>query len=88
MGGLGLRAAEDHAPVAFASSLLASQRMVHYLLGKAGDILPSLPQQVLDRITLKQGEQASTESLTGVTQKAASLKVDLNEPVNSSQPPH
>lgn len=77
MGGLGLRAAEDHAPVAFASSLLASQRMVHYLLGKAGDILPSLPQQVLDRITLKQGEQASTESLTGVTQKAASLKLIL-----------
>ena len=32
---------------------------------------------MLDRISLKQGDQASTESLTGVSQKAASLKVDL-----------
>ena len=78
MGGLGLRAAEDHAPVAFASSLLASQRLVAALLGKADDELPpSLPQPVLDRITLKQGDHASTESLTGVSQKASSLKVDL-----------
>ena len=78
MGGLGLRAAADHAPVAFASSLLASQRLVHALLDKADDEAPpSLPQPVLDRITLKQGDQASTESLTGVSQKASSLKVDL-----------
>ena len=78
MGGLGLRAAEDHAPVAFAASLLASKRLVDNLLGKADDeVPPSLPQPVLDKISLKMGEQASTESLTGVSQKAASLKVDL-----------
>ena len=40
-------------------------------------ICPSLPQPVLDKISLKMGEQATTESLTGVSQKAASLKVDL-----------
>ena len=79
MGGLGLRAAEDHTPVAFAASLLASKKLVHNLLGKADDdeVPPSLPQPVLDKISLKMGEQASTESLTGVSQKAASLKVDL-----------
>ena len=37
MGGLGLRAAEDHTPVAFAASLLASKKLVHNLLGKADD---------------------------------------------------
>ena len=79
MGGLGLRAAEDHTPVAFAASLLATKKLVHNLLGKADDdeVPPSLPQPVLDKISLKMGEQATTESLTGVSQKAASLKVDL-----------
>ena len=79
MGGLGLRAVEDHTPVAFAASLLASKKLVHNLLGKADDdeVPPSLPQPVLDKISLKMGEQATTESLTGVSQKAASLKVDL-----------
>ena len=33
MGGLGLRGAEDHAPVAFATSLLSSQPLVRGLLG-------------------------------------------------------
>ena len=37
MGGLGLRAADDHAPVAYASSLLASKRLVDGLLGKADE---------------------------------------------------
>ena len=53
--------------------------LVHNLLGKADDdeVPPSLPPPVLDKISLKMGEQATTESLTGVSQKAASLKVDL-----------
>ena len=78
MGGLGLRCAEDHAPTAFASSLLSSQTLVRKLLGKDdnGDA-PNLPQPVLERISAKQGEVASTEALVGVSQKSASLKVDL-----------
>ena len=76
--GCGLLIAEDRSPVAFATSLLASKRLVHKLLGKADDeVPPSIPQPVLDKISLKMGEQVSTESLSGVSQKAASLKVDL-----------
>ena len=76
--GCGLLIAEDRSPVAFATSLLASKRLVHKLLGKADDeVPPSIPQPVLDKISRKMGEQVSTESLSGVSQKAASLKVDL-----------
>ena len=83
MGGLGLRAAEDHAPIAFASSLLSSQSLVRDLLGKDDDAAPpNLPQPVLERISAKQGEIASAESLVGVPQKLASLKVDqLNQSI-------
>ena len=78
MGGLGLRGAEDHASVAYASSLLASQNLVHGLLGNAEeDIVANVPQPVLDQISMKQGDQASTESLIGVSQKASSVKIDL-----------
>ena len=79
MGGLGLRAAEDHASVAYASSLLSSHTMINKLLGRANDddIQPSLPQPILDDISLKQGEAVDTESLIGVPQRAACLKVDL-----------
>ena len=78
MGGLGLRAADDHAPVAYASSLLASKRLVDGLLGKADEeVIANIPQPVLDRIALKQGDETSAESLVGVSQKASSLKVDL-----------
>ena len=83
MGGLGLRAAEDHAPIAFASSLLSSQPLVRDLLGKDDDGAPlDLPQTVLERISAKQGEVACSESLVGVSQKFASLKVDqLNQSI-------
>ena len=39
--------------------------------------LPDLPQLLLADISAKQGEDVVTESLIGVSQKAASLKVDL-----------
>ena len=79
MGGLGLRSASDHGPLAFATSLLSAQPLVKGLLG-AGDTdqAISLPQHLLDSISARQGEPASTESLEGVTQKMASLKVDLS----------
>ena len=89
MGGLGLRAAADHASVAHATSLLSSHSMVLKLLKRAEEEpasaatmrqdnnLPNLPQSLLDDISARQGEDVATESLIGVSQKAASLKVDL-----------
>ena len=76
MGGLGLRSAVDHAPTAHAVSLLAAQPLLDGLLGEDEEE-PSLPQPLLDLISSKTGELASVESLTGVSQKMASLKVDL-----------
>ena len=76
MGGLGLRSAVDHAPTAHAVSLLAAQPLLDGLLGEDEEEL-SLPQPLLDLISAKTGEEASVESLTGVSQKMASLKVDL-----------
>ena len=89
MGGLGLRAAADHASVAHATSLLSSHSMVLKLLKRAEEEpasaattrqdnnLPNLPQPLLDDISARQGEDVATECLIGVSQKAASLKVDL-----------
>ena len=62
MGGLGLRAASDHAGVAFASSLLSAQPLIDTLLGQQGDEEPPvLPQPLLDSISARQGEAATTE---------------------------
>ena len=78
MGGLGLRAAEDHAAVAYACSLLASRNLVHGLLGKVDEeVVANVPEPVLNQISEKQGDEASVESLVGVSQKASSLKIDL-----------
>ena len=76
MGGLGLRAAVDHAPVAHATSLLAAQPLLDGLLGEDEQEM-SLPQSLLDAISAKIGEDTTVTTLTGVTQKHASLKVDL-----------
>ena len=76
MGGLGLRSAVDHAPVAHATSLLAAQPLLDGLLGEDEQEL-SLPQTLLDAISAKVGEETTVTTLTGVSQKHASLKVDL-----------
>ena len=78
VGGLGLRAAGDHASVAHATSLLSSHSTILKLLKRGEEEnLPDLPQLLLADISAKQGEDVVTESLIGVSQKAASLKVDL-----------
>ena len=78
MGGLGLRSAFDHGPIAYATSIISAQPLIKDLLGKdeAEDPI-SLPESLLDSISARQGEPVDTESLVGVTQKMASLKVDL-----------
>ena len=78
MGGLGLRSASDHGPLAFATSLLSAELLVKGLLGNDdAEAHFSLPEPLLDSISARQGEPTSTEALVGVTQKMASLKVDL-----------
>ena len=76
MGGVGLRSAVDHAQVAHAMSFLAAQPLLDGLLGEDTEET-QLPQPLLDKITAKTGELTSVESLTGLSQKEASLKVNL-----------
>ena len=77
MGGLGLRSALVHAPAAHAVSLLSAQTLLDGLLGE--DVNgPSLPQPLLDLISAKTGEDETLETLTGVSQNMASLKIDLS----------
>ena len=76
MGGLGLRCAVDHAPVAHAVSLIAAQPLLDGLLGEDVEEF-SLPQPLLDTISAQIGEDTTVETLTGVSQKKASLKVDI-----------
>ena len=61
MGGLGLRAASDHAGVAFASSLLSAQPLIDKLLGQRENEEEPLvlPQPLLDSISARQGEAVS-----------------------------
>ena len=76
MGGLGLRCAVDHAPVAHAVSLIAAQPLLDGLLGEDVEDF-TLPQPLLDTISAQTGEDTTVETLTGLSQKKASLKVDL-----------
>ena len=78
MGGLGLKAAEDHAPAAYATSYIASQPLVRQLLGTQQQAPINLSQGLLDTITAKQGEEVTTESLQEETQKTVSKAIDLN----------
>ena len=67
-----------YAWVASATSLLSSQPMVTKMLCYGDNQEPEdLPQPLQDLIFARQGDEATTRSLTGVTQKMASLKVDL-----------
>ena len=84
LGGLGLRGAEDHAPVAYAASLLCSQLLVQSLLGvdhqlpidpEAGNLSP----QLLAAISAAQGEEALEADLVGLNQHQLSSKVDLHQ---------
>ena len=82
MGGVGLQAAADLAPAAFATSYLASHpRIVNLLHPAAVDVIsPSLPQPLLDQLSGKLGELASVESLHRVSQKMLTLRINqLNQ---------
>ena len=82
LGGLGLRAAEDHGGAAYAVSFLASQPIIRTLLHTEEEAEPaSLSHALLSSINEKFGEEegvTTTEYLAGMNQKAASQKIDLS----------
>ena len=78
MGGLGLRAAEDHAAAAYAISFTSSQKLAGKMLAAPEDQEPApLPLQVLTALTHKLGEETTTDSLQNHSQKMLSLQIDL-----------
>ena len=79
LGGIGLKGAEDHATAAFAASLLSSQELKEKLLNLPEDDCPThLSAALLAQLSIKQGEEATKENLTGVPQRAISLKISLH----------
>jgi hypothetical protein len=89
MGGAGLRAAEDHAPAAFAASLLSSQPLVQALLGPGDQGHPQvegdnqepsiLSPLLLDTLSAAQGSQVVEAELEGLTQHMISLQIDQEQ---------
>ena len=77
MGGLGLRAAEDHAPAAFASSYLTSQPLLRSLLCIPDeDPSEALSPALLDLLTELHGKETTMGSLEGMTQKEMCYETD------------
>ena len=79
LGGMGLRAAEDHAPAAHAASVLASQPLLQGLLGTQEDGATVLPPSLLEALTVAMGEEAREEELKGVPQRKMGVKVDKEQ---------
>ena len=86
MGGLGLRAAEDHAPAAHAASVLSAQLRVQDLVGgrQAADNEEeqgALRPQLLAALSVAQGEQEQVREadLVGMSQRQMGTKVDLEQ---------
>ena len=79
MGGLGLRSADNHAAAAYITSVLSSQSIRQDLLSlNEEDSLITIPDHLLTLLSTKQEEEATQESLQGVSKKAVSLQIDLN----------
>ena len=78
-GGMGLRAAEDQAPAAFAASVLSSQTLVQDLVGPREGDRPSLSPQLLTTLSASCGEEVQAADLTGLTQRMISAKVDQHQ---------
>ena len=86
MGGLGLRAAEDHAPAAYAASVLSAQTKIQDLVGgrqaaAEGEEEGVLQPQLLAALSVAQGEQEQVREadLVGMSQRQMGIKVDLEQ---------
>ena len=78
LGGVGLKSAEDHSSAAYVSSKVASRDLMAQILKQPDeDSSPRLSALLLTLLSAKQGEEATVENLSGVAQKATSLKIDL-----------
>ena len=81
----GTEGAEDHAPVAYAASLLSSQLLIQSLLGVDHELPVEDPEngnlspQLLAAISAAQGEEALEADLVGLNQHQMSSKVDLHQ---------
>ena len=80
LGGLGLRAAADHGPAAFSTSILSSRPIVNNILGTTEDEATAvvLPSALLQLLSSKTGEEETTETLEAQTQKIVSRKIYVN----------
>ena len=71
MGGLGLTCARDIAPAAYATSLLTAQDLKLRILGRTEQYSPAnIKPALITYLGAKMGEEVTTDSLTGVTQRA------------------
>ena len=74
-----LRSADDHTAAAFITFLLNSQSIRQDLLSLTEeDSQITIPNHLLTLLSTNQEEEATQESLLGVSQKAVSLQIDLN----------
>ena len=86
LGGMGLRASMDHCAAAYATSYLQSQSMVDQLLSRSDDEAELLLSTALPTLSIQLSEETTVESLTGLTQKMVSTKIDLtNQSLLSSK---
>ena len=78
LGGLGLRAAVDHAPAAYVCSLVASQDLKESILDMSSEECPLfIPEDLLKHLSESLGEDISLISVRTQTQREISLKLDL-----------
>ena len=76
----------DHCAAAYAISYLQSQSMVDQLLSRSDDEAELLLSTALPTLSIQLSEETTVESLTGLTQKMVSTKIDLtNQSLLSSK---
>ena len=75
-----MRSAEDHGGAAFATSFTSSQPLCRSLLQIEEEDPATLPLDLLTSLSNHMGEEnvLESESFVGVSQRAISTKIDLN----------
>ena len=75
MEGIGLRAATDNSPAAYVMSLITSHNLQIKILGQTEEQFPlNINQDPLTILSWNQNEEATLDSLYGMSQKAVSEK--------------
>ena len=78
---MGMRAAEDHAPMAYAASLLASQHLAEALQEEEEgvNLALCLPDHLMAALSATMGEEVEGADLVGVPQHQLGAKVDVKQ---------